>query len=61
MNRYFIRIFVIVVIAVFTFSCKTAKLSDSDKYESKAAFVYSLLTDYEVLEYEKRNKPIYID
>ena len=38
MNRYFIRIFVIVVIAVFTFSCKTAKLSDSDKYESKAVF-----------------------
>jgi len=31
------------------------------KYESKAAFVYSLLTDYEVLEYEKRNKPIYMD
>ena len=38
MNRYFIRIFVIVVIAVFAFSCKTAKLSDSDKYESKAVF-----------------------
>lgn len=38
MNRYFIRIFVIVVIAVFSFSCKTAKLSDSDKYESKAVF-----------------------
>ena len=39
MNRYFIRIFVIVVIAVFAFSCKTAKLSDSDKYESKAVLL----------------------
>ena len=31
------------------------------KYEMKAAHVYSMLSDEEVLEYEKRNKPIYID
>ena len=31
------------------------------KYEIRAAEVYSMLTDEDVLEYEKRNKPIYID
>ncbi len=31
------------------------------KYEMRAAHIYSMLADEEVLEYEKRNKPIYID
>lgn len=31
------------------------------KYEMRAAHIYSLLTDDDVLEYEKRNKPIYLD
>jgi len=35
--------------------------SISYKYEMRAAHVYALLTDEDVLEYEKRNKPIYLD
>jgi len=31
------------------------------KYEMKAAHVYSMLSDEDILEYEKRNKPICID
>ena len=31
------------------------------KYEIRSAHIYSLLTEEEVLEYEKRNKPIFID